>query len=75
MQNRVKRRQNTNLVLVNDSHLNGLYDPLCWARVHVFCKSCIVVGGEKSFQTVTSFKIKSFNRPEINTKRKQTSEH
>ena len=48
MQNRVKRRQNTNLVLVNESHLNGLYKPPCWARGHVPCKSCNVVGGEKS---------------------------
>ena len=70
MKNRMKRPQNKNLVFVNYSHLNGLYKPpgfldTSLARVVTWVGKIILLNSK------ANLKFESFNRPEINAKKKQ----
>ena len=68
MKNRMKRRQNMNLVFVNYSHLNSLYKPpglldKSLARVVTWAGKRVLLHSK------ANLKFESFNRPEINAKK------
>lgn len=69
MKNRMKRPQNKNLVFVNYSHLNGLYKPPGFLDTSL-ARVVTWVGKRILLNSKANLKFESFNRPEINAKKK-----